>query len=197
MRTMRFGATVALLTVCAVVIMTGAEVSAASTTVSSVVSPVISLFTTNGTVNLNVTPTASGVQTVSNDTVAVSTNDSAGYTLQLAESGAASALTSANGTIPAVSGTQSAPLAETASTWGYRVDGLGGFGSGPTTASTNSAVSSAKFAAVPAAGSPNTLKTTSGTASNDTTSIWYGAAVNTATPSGTYTNSVTYTATAN
>ncbi|MBW4062073.1 hypothetical protein HJC99_05875, partial [Candidatus Saccharibacteria bacterium] len=45
--------------------------------------------------------------------------------------------------------------------------------------------------------SPNTLKTTSGTASNDTTTVWYGVAADTTQPSGTYTNSVTYTATAN
>ena len=83
-------------------------------------------------------------------------------------------------------------------TWGYRVDSLGGFGSGPTSSQNSAAISgSIKFAAVPATASPNTLKTTSGTASNDTTTVWYGVAADTSQPSGTYTDSVTYTATAN
>ena len=62
--------------------------STANTTISSTISPVLSLFTTNGTVNVNVTPTSGGAQTIASDTVTISTNDSSGYTLQLAESGA-------------------------------------------------------------------------------------------------------------
>jgi hypothetical protein len=170
----------------------------ASTTISSVVSPVISLLTTNGTVNINALPTGSGVQTVQSDTVTVSTNDSAGYTLQLAETGAGSTLVSGGNNIAASTGTQTTPVIMAANTWGYRVDTVGGFGAGPTTAASNAAISGTiKFAAVPATGSPNTLATTAGTASNATTTVWYGVAVNTTQPSGTYTNSVTYTATAN
>ena len=179
---------------------TTAVVSAltASTTISSVISPVITLLTTNGTVNVNVVPTGSGAQTVSSDTATVSTNDSSGYTLQLAETGAGSTLVSGSNTIPASSGTQTTPVAMSANTWGYRVDGIGGFGAGPTSSQSSTAISgSIKFAAVPATGSPNTLKTTSGTASSDTTLVWYGVAADTSQPSGTYTNSVTYTATTN
>jgi hypothetical protein len=172
--------------------------SAASTTISSVISPVISVFTTNGTVNANVTPTGAGAQTLSSDTVTVSTNDSAGYTLQLGETGAGSALVSGGNTIPASTGNQTTPIVMAANTWGYRVDSLGGFGAGPTSSQSSAAISGTiKFAAVPATGSPNTLKTTSGVASSDTTTVWYGVAANTAQASGTYTNSVTYTATAN
>jgi hypothetical protein len=169
----------------------------ASTTISSNVSSVISLLTTSGTVNANVVPTGSGAQTVSSDTVTVSTNDSSGYALQLAETGASSALTSGGNTIPASSGSQTTPVAMTANTWGYRVDSVGGFGAGPTSSQSSAAIGSSKFAAVPATGSPNTLKTTSGTATNDTTTVWYGVAASTSQPSGTYTNSVTYTAIAN
>ena len=170
----------------------------ASTTISSVISPVITLLTTNGTVNVNVVPTGSGAQTVSSDTATVSTNDSSGYTLQLAETGAGSTLVSGSNTIPASSGTQTTPVAMATNTWGYRVDGVGGFGSGPTSSQSSTAISgSIKFAAVPATGSPNTLKTTSGVASSDTTLVWYGVAADTSQASGTYTNSVTYTATAN
>lgn len=170
----------------------------ASTTISSNISAVLSVLTSNGTVNANVTPTASGAQTVASDTVTVSTNDAAGYTLQVAETGAGSAMTSGGNSIPASGGTQTTPVAMATNTWGYRVDGVGGFGAGPTTAQSNGAISgSIKFAAVPATASPNTIKTTAGTATNDTTTVWYGVAANTSQPSGTYTNSVTYTAVAN
>lgn len=169
-----------------------------STTITSTLSTVISLLSSNGTVTINVTPTGSGAQTIASDTVTVSTNDSAGYTLQLAESAAPTALTSGGNTIPASSGTQVAPVAMSVNTWGYRVDSIGGFGAGPTSGATSAAISgSIKFAAVPVTASPNTIKTTAGTATNDTTTVWYGVAANTSQASGTYTNSVTYTATTN
>jgi len=175
-----------------------AEALTTSTTVSSQVGAIISLLSSSGTVNINTTPTAGGVQTIASDTVTVSTNDAAGYTLKLGETAAASALTSGGNTIPAVTGTQAAPVVQTANTWGYRVDSVGGFGAGPTSGATNAAISGTiKFAPVPATASPDTLKATATTASNDTTTVWYGVSVNTATPSGTYTNSVTYTAIAN
>lgn len=184
---------------CAVVIALPlvAEAATASTTISSVVSATISL-STSGTVNINVTPTGAGVQTISNDVATVSTNDVAGYTLQLAETGASSNLVSGGNTIAPSSGSQTTPAVETANSWGYRVDSIGGFGAGPTSGVSNAAISGTiKFAAVPATASPNTIKTTAITATNDTTNVWYGIAANTTAPSGTYTNSVTYTATAN
>ncbi|HUC88027.1 MAG TPA: hypothetical protein VMR95_02675 [Candidatus Binatia bacterium] len=172
--------------------------STANTTISSVISPVLSLFTTDGTVDVNVTPTGSGAQTIASDTVTVSTNDSSGYTLQLAESSSTTTLTSGSNTVPASSGTQTTPVVMAVNTWGYRVDSLGGFGAGTTSAQSNAAISgSIKFAGVPASGSPNTLVDTSGTASNATTTVWYGVAANTSQPTGTYTNTVTYTATTN
>ena len=169
----------------------------ATTTVSSQISSVISVFTTDGTVNVNVTPTGAGAQTIADDTVTVSTNDSSGYTLQLAETSGSGTLTSGSNTIPASSGTQASPAAEAVNTWGYRVDGIGGFGAGPTSAQNSAAIGAIKFAAVPATASPNTIATTSGTASNATTAVWYGVSADTAQASGTYTNSVTYTVTAN
>jgi hypothetical protein len=170
----------------------------ASTTISSTLSGVLSLFTTDVTVNDNVLPTASGAQTIASDTVTISTDDTGGYTLQLGETTASSSLTFNSNTIPASSGTQAAPIAMADNTWGYRVDGVGGFGAGPTSPVSSAAISGTiTFAAVPASGSPNTLVTTSGTATNATTTVWYGVAANTSTPSGTYTNSVTYTATTN
>ena len=170
----------------------------ATTTVSSVVASVITLLSTSGTVNINTTPTGSGVQTIASDTVTVSTNDASGYTLQLGETSATTTLTSGGNTIAASSGTQGTPIAMANNTWGYRVDSIGGFGAGPTSPATNAAISGTiKFAGVAPSGSPNTIKTTATTASNDTTTIWYGVATTTAQASGTYTNSVTYTAVAN
>jgi hypothetical protein len=180
-------------------VLATATVSAltATTTVSSNIGAVISLLTTSGTVNVDVTPTASGAQTIASDTVTVSTNDPSGYTLTLAETGASTDLVSGSNTIPHSSGSQTTPVAMSANTWGYRVDGVGGFGAGPTSAQSSAAIGSIKFAAVAGSGAPNTIKTTSGVASNDTTSVWYGVAADTTQPFGTYTNSVTYTATAN
>ena len=77
------------------------------------------------------------------------------------------------------------------------MDGAGSFGAGTTSSASNQPISATKFAAVPATASPDTLKSTSGTANNDTTAVWYSVAVNNSTASGTYTNSVTYTATVN
>jgi hypothetical protein len=167
-----------------------------STTITSTIGSTITL-TSNGTVNLNAIPTGNGVQTIASDTVSVSTNDGSGYTLQLNETNGSTTLTSGSNTIPATTGTKSSPVAETAESWGYRVDSIGGFGSGPTTSLSNQPIGSLTFAAVPASTSPDTIKTTATTANNDTTNVWYGIAVDTSVPSGTYTNSVTYTAVAN
>jgi hypothetical protein len=174
-----------------------AEAATTSTTVSSQIGSVISLLSSDGTVNIDATPDASGVQTIASDTVTVSTNSTAGYTLKLAETGASSTLTSGSNNIAAVSGTQASPVAQTANSWGYRVDGVGGFGAGPTSGASSAAIGSLTFAAVPATASPNTINTTSSAATNDTTTVWYGVAVDLSAPSGTYTNSVTYTAVVN
>jgi hypothetical protein len=174
-----------------------AGAATSNTIISSDVSAVIGVFTTNGTVNVDVTPSGAGAQTIASDTVTISTNAPGGYTLQLAESTAQTALVSGSDTIPAISGTQASPAAASANTWGYRVDGIGGFGAGPTSAASNQPIGSLTFAAVPATASPNTIKATSSTATNDTTTIWYQVSVDTSTPPGTYTNTVVYTAVTN
>lgn len=189
---------VATLLVSALALPAVAGAATASTTINSAISSVISVFTSNGTVTANVTPTGSGAQTIASDTITVSTNDTLGFTLQIADSGASTTLTSGSNTIPASTGTQTTPVAQAVNTWGYRVDGVGGFGAGPTSAQSSAAISGTiKFAGMPASGSPNTIKTTSTTASNDTTTVWYGVAANTTQPSGAYSGTVTYTATAN
>lgn len=167
------------------------------TVVSSDIGSVISLLSSSGTVHIDATPNASGVQTIASDTVTVSTNDASGYTLKLGETAAASALTSGGNSIASIGATAASPIALTVGTWGYRVDNVAGFGVGPTSAVSNVAIGSLQFASIPVTATPDTLKTTATTATNDVTTVWYGVAVNTSTPSGAYTNSVTYTATAN
>lgn len=189
-------AVILLLGVLAVPTIAGAATT--STTVSSAISSVISVFTSNGTVTANVVPTGAGAQTIASDTLTVSTNDSLGYTLQIADTGATTTMTSGGNSIAASTGTQTTPVVQAVNTWGYRVDGVGGFGAGPTSGQSSTAISGTiKFAGMPATGSPNTIKTTATTASNDTTTVWYGVAANTTQPSGTYSGSVTYTAVAN
>ncbi len=189
----------ALCVACSGVMLTATAVSAATaaTTISSTVTSVMGLFTSSGAVNVNITPSAAGTQTIASDTITVSTSGQNGYTLQISRTGAESALVSGADTIPAAPGTQASPSALTANSWGYRVDGIGGFGAGPTSGQSSAAVSAATFAAVPASASPNTIKVTSSTATNDTTAVWFSVVANTTLPTGTYTNSVTYTGIAN
>lgn len=175
-----------------------AGAATSSTTVQSHIGSVISAMTSGPTVTADVTPTGVGAQTISSDTVTVSTNNTLGYTLQLADSDTTTTLTSGSNTIAASAGTQASPIAQVANTWGYRVDGVGGFGAGPTSSQGSAAIGAIKFAGVPASnGTASTLKTTSTTAANDATTVWYGVAADTTQPNGTYTDSVTYTATAN
>lgn len=170
--------------------------STANTNVNVAIGNTISI-TSSGTVNLSITPTSSGESSSASDTVSVSTNDAAGYTLQLASSTSQVTLKNGSNTIAASAGTQAAPVSLADNTWGYRVDNVGGFGTGPTSAQTNVATLTGSWAGIPATGSPNTLKTTSATASGDTTTVWYGAKADTTLPGGTYSDTVTYTATAN
>lgn len=165
----------------------------ANTVVNAVIGSVISISSA-GPVNLNITPTASGSATSASDTVTVSTNNEPGYTLQIADSDATTTLTKGSDTIAATSGTFAAPAAMSANSWGFRIDAAPFTGTG-TTAETNVAsFTNNNWAAVPDSGSPATIKTTSSTAINDTTTVWYGAFVNSSKPNGTYTDTVTYTA---
>ena len=173
-----------------------ASAATANTVINATLGSTISV-TTSTPVAISLTPTAGGVVSSSNDTVSVSTNNTAGYTLTLEDNDATTTLVSGANSIAAHSGTQASPTTLANNTWGYRVDGVGGFGAGPTSAETNNGSSSTIWAGVPATGSPNTLKTTSSTASNDTTTVWYGVKVTSSQPNGTYTDTVTYTATTN
>ncbi len=173
-----------------------AAVDTENTTINALLGSAISM-TTSGTVALNVTPTSGGSQTSASDTVTIATNNGNGFNLTLSDADTVTSLEKGGDTIPAHAGTQASPTALANDTWGYRVDGTGGFGSGPTSALNNASSSAQTFAGVPSSASPNTLKTTAITTSSDITTVWFSTKVTTVKPNGTYTDIVTYTATTN
>ena len=194
-RVYRFSALAAVVGV--VLSPVAASAVTANTTVTAVVSAAITVTSATGTVTLNVTPTSGGSLTTSSDVVTVTTNDANGYTLSIQDSDANTNLVSGANNIPASAGTFAAPTTSdlVADTWGYRVDGVGSFGAGPTTAVTDQTTSSLKWAGVPANGAANQIKNTSGPAvAGEATTFWYGVKATTAKPSGSYADIVVYTA---
>jgi hypothetical protein len=168
-----------------------------NTTINASIASVISM-TTSGTVSISVTPTSSGAFSSASDTITINSNNSAGFALTLSDSNTNTDLVKGSDTILAVAGTQASPTSGmTNNRWGYRVDSIGGFGAGPTSAESNVANSSYSWAGVPSSASPNTIKTTAAVATNNTTTVWYGVKSDSTKPNGTYTDIVTYTATTN
>ena len=176
-------------------IMASAASQSANTTINATIADVISI-SSGPTVSVSLTPTSGGVVSTASDTVTVSTNRNAGYTLSLADSDATTDLASGGDTIGAHAGTYASPTALASNKWGYAVPGLNNFDASYS-AETNNASSTSLWAGVPVSGSAQTIKTTAATASNDTTTVWYGVKATSAQPGGTYTDTVTYTATTN
>lgn len=174
----------------------GAVTSTANTIVNATIASVISISTATP-VAIALTPTAGGVVSSASDTVSVSTNNAAGYTLTLADTDTNTDLVNGANTITAHAGTQASPTALANNTWGYRIVSVGGFGAGAYSAETDNASSTSTWAGVPSSAAPNTIKTTATTATADTTTVWYGVRATTAKPNGVYTDTVTYTATTN
>lgn len=127
----------------------------------------------------------------------VSTNNTAGYRLTLANSDATTNLVSGGNTIAAHTGTQASPTALATNRWGYRVVNVGGFGATAYSGESNITSSASTWAGVPATGSANTIKTTASTANLDLTTVWYAVRATSSQPAGVYTDTVTYTATTN
>lgn len=152
---------------------------------------------TSGTVTLNATASGADVYTINNDVITVTTGASTGYTLQVESAAAQTSLAGTGQNITTVSGTVAAPVVLATDTWGYRVDGQGGFGVGPTSAVTNASSSSLTFAGLTASGSPATLKTTAAAASAEATNVWYGVRVSPTLEAGAYSRAVLYTVVTN
>jgi hypothetical protein len=156
-------------------------------------------LSSGGATTLNVAPTPTGKCTVQSDTASVLTDNTVGYSLTMTTSTTNNAMTGASGSIAAASGTAASPVTLGMNKWGYRVDGLAGFGAGPTSSQNNGSIPSVAFAGVPASNqSPTQVASTSGPANPAaTTIVWYGLCADSSVPSGSYSVTVTYTAVTN
>lgn len=156
-------------------------------------------LSSGGSVAANVTPTATGKCTVQSDSVSVLTDSNTGYSLTMTTSGTNTAMTSGGNSIPASSGTAASPTSLAVNRWGYRVDGLSGFGAGPTSAQTNGSTPATTFAGVPASNQAAVQIAYSGSAANPAanTTVWFGVCANTSQSSGSYAATITYTAVTN
>lgn len=158
-------------------------------------------LSSSGSVALNVTPSgASTLCTVQSDSVTATTNSSTGYTITMTDDNTATALSAGGATtIASSSGTAASPTLLTANKWGYRIDNLAGFGSGPTTSLASGSVPSGTFAGIPASNStPDTVRTTNTTDSGTvSTPVWFGVCADATLPAGSYTDSIVYTAVVN
>ncbi len=156
-------------------------------------------LTSSTTLAADITPGGSTTCTVVKDDVSVRTGASTGYTLQVNDNDTDTSLNrSGGGSIAATSGTRMSPATLTANTWGYRVDGIAGFGAGPTTAVSNAAIPSVQFAGVPVSGSPHVIAIKTSAASvAEITPVWYGLCSDTSIPAGSYSDTVVYTAITN
>ena len=168
-------------------------------TVRAIVGAAITLTTTSqGTsnnVDINLTPGASPVLSSQSDTLTVNTNNTLGYNLTLADADTTYTLTSGANTIAASANAIGTGAALATNTWGFALPGGTGFDA-TYSPEANSTTSTSKWSAIPASGTPYTLKSTSSTATNDQTVVWYAAKVDSTKPTGTYTDQVVYTATA-
>ena len=178
-------------------VMSPAMVSAVTdgTTVEATVGSTISMSNTTSTVSVSLSPGGSAVESVGSDVVSVSTNDTDGYTLDVAASDATRNLTAgANTIVPTAAATPAAATTLTTNSWGWCVVGLGACSASYSVTNDQAAGASGNWIAMPASGSAIQVKSTSTTASNDTTTFYYGVNVNSTKPTGTYTDAVTYTA---
>jgi hypothetical protein len=155
-------------------------------------------LTSSGAVNLDVVPTPAGSCTIQSDTVSVLTDNSNGFSLSLSSTDSNTNLVSGAHTIPATGADFTTPVAMAANTWGYRIDGASSFGTGPTTAATNTGISAAKYAGIKSSTSMETIVSTT-TAANPAvdTKVWYAVCANTSVSNGTYSVQALYTAVTN
>jgi hypothetical protein len=153
----------------------------------------------SGLGSMNVVPTTAGTCTVHSDTLSVTTDSTTGYNLTMTTSTTNTSMVNGANSITASTGTSASPSLLTMNTWGYRVDGLGGFGSGPTTSESSGSVPSVTFAGIPASNQTATTVASSSSPANPTvnTTAWYGVCANATIPSGTYSATITYTAVTN
>ena len=156
-------------------------------------------ISSNGSLNINVTPTSGGVCTIQSDSVSVLTDNSAGYTLTLGDTATSSALQAGAQTIAPASGSFATPAILGTNSWGYRIDGTGSFGSGPTSAQSNGSFSALTFAHVPNSSQGTDTIASTATAADPAviSTIWYGLCAYLSVIAGNYLVQITYIAVIN
>lgn len=168
------------------VVVSGAPVTDTEDTVINVdVAEVITIDSTSGTVSINATP--GGGDYTGTDTILVSTNDAAGYTLNLKDSDTVTNLVSGGNTIAAMTvavacsaaWTNDEALAD--NEWGFKADALGD--------------ASQYCPILTSAGSGNDIASSGSPVTSDSTTVTYAVKVTAVKPAGTYTDTVLYTAT--
>ncbi|MFZ1458603.1 MAG: hypothetical protein WAT17_01870 [Candidatus Saccharimonadales bacterium] len=180
--------------------------SAATDTENTIINAVLSssiTVTTSGTVTLNIVPVSGGAQTTASDTVTVTTNHGAGYNLSLKDADADTNLVNGANNIPTSSSTTwGSPATLSNNTWGYGIaSGTANLTAGSNFSAAYSALTDQTTDAHLFLGVKTTdqlLRTTSAAAgSGEVTTVWYSAKADTTKPTGTYTDTVTYTAVTN
>lgn len=169
-----------------------AAVQTVNTTINGSIESVITI-TSGNTTAFSVTPAASAKMSTGSDLLTVNTNNVAGYNLTLSMTGAGNTLIKGVDSIAPATGTFASPAALGVNQWGYRADGAGTFGAGPTSV-LNSVDATLTWAKVQPLATPDTIKSTTTTATNDTMTVWYAMNVDSSKPTGLYTNTVVYTA---
>lgn len=180
--------------------ITGALAVSNTTTVKGTVSSVITI-STDSEIDISVTPVGLESRISSaKDTVIVNSNHSTGYNLTIAMDSANQNLTREGGmeTIAPVDGTRTSPATLAKNRWGYRVDNVAEFGAGPGVVLSSAEDTTLTFAAVPATGSADNIASSDqpSVSGGDAYDVWYAMNVDTTKPTGIYTGTVIYTATA-
>ena len=160
-------------------------------------------ITSSGAVNINIDATPDGYGKVGKDELTIDTNATAGYKLYLSTaSGAAGNGLYLSGdpttAITATTGTLSEPSKLATNTWGFAPSRLNDSATPATytDADADAQTGSAVFAGVPVYGSEDIIytNTSPSTAGTNSVDVYYGVNASTALPSGTYSNTVVYTA---
>ncbi len=176
-----------------------ASAETSNTTITANIGSTLSIQSTP-TVSFNVNPTASTAKASSGlATVTVSTNNATGFNLKLAMNGTDQTLQNgAAATIAAHSGSFAAPATLANNSWGYRVENVGTFGAGNMSAQTDQNDLAGTFAAVPSnLTGGDTIKNVSAAAQSNQTQVLFGVKADSTKPSGAYSGTVVFTATAN
>ena len=174
-----------------------ASAETSNTVITANIGSTISVQSTSN-VALSINPTATQAKASSGKaTVTVSTNNATGYNLKIGMNGADRNLNKASDNITAHAGTLAAPTTLANNAWGYRVENVGGFNAGNVTPESNVNDLAGTFAGVPAQNAEDQIKNHNAAVQSDTTDVLFGAKVDATKPSGAYTGTVVFTATAN